>query len=69
MLLRISAAAKSFFDLTTRIDSDNNISQKNTVGPNEFMNFKHFTVFDTKVMQTIFAMNWPNRRGDGITIR
>ena len=69
MLLRISAAANSFFDLTTRIDSDNKTSLENTVGPNKFEDFEHFSGVDTKVMKTIFAMNWPNRPGDCITLR
>ena len=69
MLFRISAAANSFFDLTTRIDShDRETPTRNPVGPNEFTDFEHFAVPDTQVPKTILTTNWPNHPGDGVTL-
>ena len=70
VFFKTSAAVNSFFDLTTRLDSDKkNPLRKNTVGFNELTHSRHFTFLETNIIKKIFALNWPNHVGDGITLR
>ena len=41
----------------------------NTAGPNEFTDFENFKLEHPENTKTTFATNWPNRPGDGITLR
>ena len=42
---------------------------KNTFGPNEFTDFDNFKLEHPENTKTIFATDWPNHPGDGITLR
>ena len=42
---------------------------KNTVGPNEFTDFEKFGLENPDPIKTIFATNWYNHPGDGITLQ
>ena len=42
---------------------------KNTVGSNEFTDFEQFGLERPDRTKTIFATNWANHPGDGITLQ
>ena len=42
---------------------------KNTIGPNEFTDFKQFGLENTDCPKTIVATNWANHPGGGITLQ
>ena len=66
----ISGATNSFCDLAPPNEShvrENN--GKNTVGQNEFTAFEQFGLEHPDSPKTMFAMNWPNYPGDGITLQ
>ena len=44
-------------------------NEKTDAGPNEFTDFENFGVEHPDPPKTIFATNWPNHPGDGITLR
>ena len=56
---------KIHFNLNTRIRSYNQEQlQKKSIGPYEFTDFQHFSVFDTEVPKTILATKLPICTGD-----
>ena len=64
LVLRISVAANSFFNSTTRIDGDHQTNPwKSTVRPNNFIDFMNFWLFDTQAFNMSFTTNLPNYSG------
>ena len=66
----ILGATNSFCDLAPPNESHMRENfGKNTAGPNEFTDFEKFGLEHPDSPKTMFAMNWPNHPGDGITLQ